>query len=212
MSWISEAMPEVECHPLTADRWQDLEQLFGPRGATGGCWCMYWRLPRTQFAAHKGEGTKQAFRHLVESGDIVGLLAYAKGEPVGWCAIAPRESYPVLERSRILKRTDAAPVWSVVCFFVSKSFRGKGLTPVLLRAAVDYAAHHGAQIVEGYPVDPKTPRIPAVFAWTGLASAFRQAGFVEVLRRSETRPIMRYVVNPLPRSLPGGGSKSAVRH
>jgi hypothetical protein len=76
---------------------------------------------------------------------------------------------------------------------------------------VDYAVYHGAQIVEGYPVDPKTPRIPTVFAWTGLASAFRQAGFVEVLRRSETRPIMRYVVDPLPRSLPGGGSKSTVR-
>jgi GNAT superfamily N-acetyltransferase len=196
MTWTAEAVHEVECHPLTADRWQDLEKLFGPRGATGGCWCMYWRLPRRQFATHKGEGARQAFRHLVESGEIVGLLAYAQGQPVGWCAIAPRESYSVLERSRILKRVDATPVWSVVCFFVSKGFRGKGLTPTLLRAAVGYAVRHGARIVEGYPVDPKTPRIPAAFAWTGLASAFRQAGFVEVLRRSETRPIMRYTVNP----------------
>jgi GNAT superfamily N-acetyltransferase len=211
MAWISDAMPEVKCHRLTADRWEDLEKLFGPRGATGGCWCMYWRLPRTQFAMHKGEGTKQAFRHLVERGDIVGLLAYAQGQPVGWCAIAPRESYPVLERSRILKRVDAMPVWSVVCFFVSKGFRGKGLTPVLLRAAVDYAVQHGAQIIEGYPVDPKTRRIPAAFAWTGLASVFRQAGFVEVLRRSETRPIMRYEVNPSSRSLPSGKSKLTVK-
>jgi GNAT superfamily N-acetyltransferase len=201
MAWTSEVMPEVEYHPLTADRWQDLERLFGSRGATGGCWCMYWRLPRTQFATHKGEGTRQAFRHLVESGEIVGLLAYAQGQPVGWCAVAPRESYPVLERSRTLKRVDAPPVWSVVCFFVSKGFRGKGLTPSLLRAALDYAVRHGARTIEGYPVDPKTPRIPAAFAWTGLASAFRQAGFVEVLRRSETRPIMRYVVNPSSRSL-----------
>jgi GNAT superfamily N-acetyltransferase len=204
MTWTPDAKPEVECHPLTADRWQDLEQLFGPRGATGGCWCMYWRLPRTQFTKHKGEGTRQAFRRLVDSGESVGLLAYAQGQPVGWCAIAPRESYSVLQRSRILKRVDAMPVWSVVCFFVSRGFRGKGLTPLLLRAAVDYAVQHGAQIIEGYPVDPKTPHIPAAFAWTGLASAFRQAGFVEVLRRSETRPIMRYEVNPSPRSLPAG--------
>lgn len=201
MSLPSKGISAIECHPLNTDRWEDLERLFGPRGATGGCWCMYWRLPRTQFATHKGEGTRQAFRHLVESGEIVGLLAYAQGQPVGWCAVAPRESYPVLERSRTLKRVDATPVWSVVCFFVSKGFRGKGLTPSLLRAALDYAVRHGARTIEGYPVDPKTPRIPAAFAWTGLASAFRQAGFVEVLRRSETRPIMRYVVNPSSRSL-----------
>lgn len=211
MAWTCEAMPEVECYPLTVDRWRDLEQRFGPRGATGGCWCMYWRLPRAQFVAHKGEGTKQAFRHLVESGEIVGLLAYAEGQPVGWCAIAPRESYSVLQRSRILKRIDAMPVWSVVCFFVSKDFRGKGLTPVLLRAAVDYAVQHGAWIIEGYPVAPKTPRIPAAFAWTGLASALRQAGFVEVLRRSETGPIMRYEVSPSFHSLPAGGGKSIVK-
>jgi GNAT superfamily N-acetyltransferase len=185
---------EVDCHPLSADRWQDLERLFGPRGATGGCWCMYWRLPRKQFTTHKGEGNKRAFQQLVESGEIVGVLAYAEGQPVGWCAIAPRERYPVLERSRILKRVDAVPVWSVVCFFVSKAFRGQRITTTLLRAAIDYAKQRGAGVIEGYPIEPKNPRMPDVFAWTGLASAFRQAGFVEVLRRSETRPIMRYVV------------------
>jgi GNAT superfamily N-acetyltransferase len=194
MSSTPKALLDVDCHPLSADRWQDLETLFGPRGATGGCWCMYWRLPRAQFTAQKGEGTKKAFQHLVESGEIVGMLAYAEGRPAGWCAVAPREHYPVLERSRILKRVDEAPVWSVVCFFVSKAFRGKGITTALLRAAVDYAGKRGARVIEGYPVEPKNPRMPAVFAWTGLASAFRQAGFVEVLRRSETRPIMRYVV------------------
>lgn len=194
MSSSSSSRPDVECHPVTPERWPDLETLFGPRGATGGCWCMYWRLPRAQFSAQTGKGTKAALQHLVESGEIVGLLAYAQGQPVGWCAIAPRESYPVLERSRILKRVDAAPVWSVVCFLVSKAFRGKSVTTVLLRAAVEYARERGARIVEGYPIEPKTPRIPTIFAWTGLASAFQQAGFVEVERRSDTRPIMRYVI------------------
>jgi GNAT superfamily N-acetyltransferase len=198
MPWTSEAITEVECHPLDAARWQDLATLFGPRGATGGCWCMYWHLPRKEFTAHKGEGNKRAFRQLVERGQVVGLLAYVRGHPVGWCAVAPRESYPVLERSRILKRVDETPVWSVVCFFVSKDFRGKGLTTILLRAAVDYAGRRGAHIIEGYPVEPRSTRVPAVFAWTGLASAFRQAGFKEVLRRSDTRPIMRYVIKASP--------------
>ena len=52
----------------------------------------------------------------------------------------------------------------------------------------------GARIVEGYPVEPRRGSMPDAFAWTGTASAFRRAGFVEVLRRSATRPIMRFVV------------------
>ncbi len=47
-------------------------------------------------------------------------------------------------------------------------------------------------MVEGYPVEPKRSPMPDVFAWTGLADAFLRAGFKEVLRRSPTRPIMRY--------------------
>jgi hypothetical protein len=33
--------------------------------------------------------------------------------------------------------------------------------------------------------------MPPVFAYTGIASAFRAAGFEEVARRSATRPILR---------------------
>jgi GNAT superfamily N-acetyltransferase len=130
----------------------------------------------------------------VEAGETPGLLAYCDGEPVGWCALAPREAYPRLERSRILKPVDAEPVWSVTCFFVARPFRRRGVTVALLKAAVAYAKAHGARIVEGYPVEPKGTRMPDPFVYTGLASAFRKTGFVEVLRRSQTRPIMRYTV------------------
>ena len=39
--------------------------------------------------------------------------------------------------------------------------------------------------------DKKKDPMPDVFAWTGMASAFRKAGFREVARRSAGRPIMR---------------------
>ncbi len=186
--------PDLEVHPLTPHRWQDLERLFGPRGACGGCWCMWWRVTRSQFAKQKGAGNRRALKKLVESGEVPGLLAYADGEPIGWCSVAPRETYPVLERSRTLKRVDDAPVWSVACFFVAKPYRRKGVTVELLRAAVEYARKHSARHIEGYPVEPMKDAMPDVFAWTGLASAFRKAGFVEVLRRSKGRPIMRHDV------------------
>jgi GNAT superfamily N-acetyltransferase len=182
-------------HPLTPERWSDLESLFGQHGAVGGCWCMWWRLPRSEFKKNQGEGNKASFKKIVDSGEIPGILAYMKDQPIGWCSLAPRETFPKLKRSRILKRVDDKPVWSVVCFFVSKAFRRKGISVELLKTAVGFASKHGAKIIEGYPVEPKKNRTPDPFAFTGLASAFRKIGFVEVIRRSETRPIMRYIIH-----------------
>ena len=182
----------LRLHPLTPDRWPDLETLFGPRGACAGCWCMWWRLPRADFERQRGEANRQALKALVDAGQVLGLLAYLGGRPVGWCAVGPRESYPALARSRILKPVDDRAVWSVVCFFVDRRNRGHGVTGALLRAAVEYARERGASIVEGYPVEPQG-RSADAFVYTGLASTFRKAGFIEVARRSETRPVMRYV-------------------
>ncbi len=153
---------------------------------------MWWRLPHSQFMQQRGERNKKALKQLVDSGTVLGIIVYANGRPVGWCAIAPRETFPRLERSRILKRVDESPVWSVVCFFVTKAFRRKGISIKLLKAAVNYAKEQGGEIVEGYPVEPKKEWKPDPFVYTGLASAFRKVGFKEVIRRSETRPIMRF--------------------
>lgn len=179
-------------HPLTSERWPDLEKLFGPRGACCGCWCMYWRLPRTQYEQQTGEPNRLSLKAMVDAGCVPGILAYSGDEPVGWCCIGPRQEFPTLGRSRVLKPVDEQPVWSVVCFFTARKMRRKGLTVELLKAAVEYARANGAQVVEGYPVEPKGGKSPDVFVYTGLFSAFKQAGFSEVLRRSETRPIMRY--------------------
>jgi len=183
-----------EFHRLMPERWADFEELFGERGATGGCWCMWWRLTGREFDAQKGEGNRRAMKAIVDSTHVPGILAYHEGHPVGWCSVAPREELPRLERSRILKPVDNEPVWSVVCFFIAKSYRRRGVARRLLKAALDYVRDCGGRIVEGYPVEPKKSGIPDLFAYHGLASMFRSAGFKEVARRSETRPIMRCVI------------------
>jgi GNAT superfamily N-acetyltransferase len=186
---------EVSVYPVTADRWPDLERLFGKNGACGGCWCMWWKQSSKEYAQLRGEQNKLLLKQSVEAGDGPGLLAYVAGEPAGWCAVAPRAAYSRLEKTRALKAVDDKPVWTVVCFFVAKRFRRQRVTHALIAAALDYAGAHGAKIVEAYPVEPKDGKTPDVYAYPGVASTFCSLGFVEVARRSETRPIMRYVLS-----------------
>lgn len=182
---------KVVVRPVTPDRWDDLVELFGPRGACAGCWCMFFRQRRSEFERKSGAANRRALHRLVAGGGEPGLLAYVDGVPAGWVALARREEYRLLENSRILQPVDDKPVWSVVCFFVARGYRGRGLTVALLRKAAAYARRRGARRLEGYPVDPIKGKMPDTFAYYGLAAAFRQAGFREVARRSATRPIMR---------------------
>lgn len=152
---------------------------------------MTWRLPRARYESGKGAANRAAFRRRVRAGPPPGVLAYVTGDPVGWCAVAPRSEYDYLTRSRVLRQLDDRPVWSVSCLFVASPYRGRGLSVKLLRAAVEMAGKAGAEIVEGYPVIPYAARMPAAFAWTGTLAAFREAGFQEVARGSPKRPIMR---------------------
>jgi len=187
-------LSEIKFTPATPSKWGDIETLFGERGACGGCWCMAWRVRNKDWVAGKGSKNKRAFKKIVTSGEKPGILAYLGREPIGWCAVAPREVYGSLARSRVLKPVDDQAVWSISCLFVLEPYRRKGVSVPLIRAAVDLAARQGARIVEGYPVIPTMERTPDPFIWTGVPSAFLDAGFVEVARRSKTRPIMRYEI------------------
>jgi GNAT superfamily N-acetyltransferase len=190
------AKPALEIHPLTPDRWDDLATLFDRPGDPRGCWCMYYRVRGRDFDRLWGAGARAAFREVVKAGPPPGLLAYRDGRPVGWCAVAPREAFPRVLRSPVIRPVDDAPAcWAIVCFYVVKDERRGGVAAALLEAAVAYAADHGAAAVEGYPRDTDGGRRHANEMYVGSRSMFAEAGFEEVGRRSETRPIMR---RPLP--------------
>lgn len=185
-------MADVDVRPVTPSRWKDLTTLFGPRGAYAGCWCMWFRETNAEFQRKGNRGNRRAMNGLVRGNRQPGLLAYVDGEPAGWVSVAPREEFGRVERSNVLKRLDDEPVWSVVCFYIDRRFRGTGLGKRLLEAATAHAARKGARIVEGYPWDTRTGRkLPNAEAYIGLLPMFEKAGFREVARRSPSRPIVR---------------------
>ncbi len=186
---------QIETKELTPKLWPAVEELFGARGACGGCWCMWWRVERggKLWETTKGAPAKKMFRHLVVSGQARGVLAFVEGKPVGWCAIGPRQDFPRLERVRAYRRADLDGVWSVNCFFIAREFRGRSVARALLRAAVRACRRLGAKLIEGYPVtttrDGKS--LPAAFAWTGPLKIFKDERFSVVQRLSPTRPLVR---------------------
>ena len=129
---------------------------------------------------------KEALRLQVEDATPIGILGYVDGDPTAWCSIAPRDTYRELGGSKILL-DPSENVWSIVCFFVPRKLRGRGLTRLLIRAAIERAASSGATVVESYPVDPDSPS----YKFMGLVSTFEALGFEEVGRAGSRRHVMR---------------------
>jgi GNAT superfamily N-acetyltransferase len=174
--------PEVQ--PVTADRWDDLADLFerrGPRGGTPithGCWCMWWRQRTGNW-----ERNRQAMERLVREGHEPSLLAYESGAPVRWVSIGPREEFGQLVRSRTYRPIDEqADVFSIVCFYVYPTAKRHGIATALLEAALEYARGRGATAVEAYPLEKPD--------YMGSRSSFERLGF-EAVRQAGKRTVMR---------------------
>lgn len=193
--------------PLTKDRWDDFVALAMRPGASilRSCWCTYYRKTSRGYSP---EANKQLMKGWVTSGIVPGLLAYRDGRAVGWISVGPREDYPRLANSPIMKPVDERPVWSIVCFFIDSHERGKGISRALLKGAMDYARSHGATLLEAYPVD-KRERSSPLSLWWGVKSLYDKAGFREAARRKKTRPVVRRALRP--RKKTGGRSTSTPR-
>lgn len=195
---------ELAIHPLTPARLSDLATLFGQGGDPKWCWCAYFRVRGMSWSNSTPRRNRAVLESAVKRGAATdgrapGLVAYRDGEAVGWVGLAPRDEYERLAHSTVLAPLDERPVWSIVCFVVGRTARGKGVADALLAAAVDYARDHGATLLEAYPVDTSGGRVPSANAYHGTLSMFERAGFRVVARRqatpsSKARPIVRRAI------------------
>jgi GNAT superfamily N-acetyltransferase len=192
----------MEVHPLTPDRFSDLAALFEEGGDPKWCWCMYFRARGRDWSNSTAKQNRDELRGLTDRRQRPpGLVGYVDGRAVGWVSLAPREDYERLAYSTILAPVDDTPVWSIVCFVVSRSARRKGVAAGMLAAAIEHAREHGATMLEAYPVDAGDRRVPAADAFHGTLSMFESAGFEVADRRqwnanSPVRPIVRLDLAP----------------
>lgn len=182
--------------PLTRSTWPDLEELFGLPGGSivRGCWCMFYRRTGKDSGLN-AERNKQALCDLVSEDVMPGLIGYSGDRPAGWISLGPRSDYLKMRRSPILKPVDDAEVWSVICSYVARPYRGQGVAHRLLAAGIEHARGQGVQILEAYPVD-KPGRSHDDFMFFGARSLYERAGFREVIRRSPSRVVMRLSLAP----------------
>lgn len=184
---------QIIAEPATIERWDDLVSVFGRPGAYGGCWCMYWRIKRTEMGRLRVKGRRSGLKDLTRRERPPGILYYdtsggAGPIPFGWCAMGPREDFSVLQRSPLLKPADGLPTWSLVCFFLVQPYRGMGLFRTLVTLAIDHARKQGAPRIEAYP---RERHVSGPYAYMGISSVYASLGFREVARRRPDRPVLR---------------------
>lgn len=184
---MNEQDPAIEYRAVTGSTLADLAAFSACHGKFAYCSCMRWRMRSSEYQKSTKEIRARRLRQMVGEGRPVGVLAYAGNEPIGWCSVAPRESYDALERYKALPRIDANAVWSVVCFFVDRRFRRRQVTLGLLKAGLEYACSQGARIVEGYPVEPGS----GLYTYMGSPATFRKAGFQDVTPQGQQRKVVR---------------------
>ena len=178
---VSDLAQDAEIREVTSERWNDFKALFESRGAPKHCWCMAWRGSAKERESKASR--KAGMRKRIKGSVAVGLLAYVEGEPVGWCSVAPRDTYRPLGGVE----DDDVGVWSIVCFFVLRDYRGEGLMRALLRAAIDHARGKGARVLEAYPVGPDSPS----YRFMGFLEEFEALGFEEEKMAGTRRHVVR---------------------
>jgi GNAT superfamily N-acetyltransferase len=175
----------VEIVPLTTATWDALAAFFREGGDPRWCWCQHWRLRSKDMSAAKVPELRERLHDQALSPEPPGLVAFDGDRAVGWVSLGPRADFERIVRSKVIPTIDDRPVWSIVCFAVSPTSRGRGVARALLDATIEYARGRGAEALEAYPVAiDDAESIHPDSAYTGTLPMFERAGFHVVADRA----------------------------
>lgn len=184
---------EVEIRDVTPERVGDYQAFFDHEAfrdfpSWQFCYCM--ETHRTQsdeeWARRTGADNRRDMSHMIATGKVTALLAYADGKPVGWCNYGETTHLAGVMHRFGRDAADHDGVGSVACFVISSRYRGHGVASRLLDSAVERLRAKGLRAVEAYP--GRDYGNSAQSHYRGPLSMFLRAGF-EPHRETE-----RYVV------------------
>ncbi len=175
-------LANLELRELTPDRVNDFLDYFdqdafadNPEGAS--CYCCYFHWVDANgedWSSRTATANREWQTELIRRSETTGILAYLDNRPIGWCHAAEKRSLAHLSTMDILASSDDESVGSIVCFVVTKRFRGTGLSSLLLKTACDLLAKRSLQIVEAYPDRQATD---SYANFHGRLDMFLDAGF-----------------------------------
>jgi len=189
--------PMIETKIVTPNLLDDLNRLFCTNKYSEKCWCMWHIIAVKAFHAGGSEQNRAQLTALAQTETTpIGLLAYQNGEPVGWCAVGPRERYARAIKTPSYRQKDEDPytnVWLVPCFFTRTEARGIGVSKRLLGAAIQLASDHQAEAIDGFPFTNDKRRSSSQIH-VGFESTFSACGFKPLRRPSDSRVVMRRIL------------------
>ena len=180
---------------LDVATWPDFARLVERHnGVWGGCWCMAFHAEGGErgktFAQKRSEKECR-----VREGRTHAALVYDGPACVGWCQFGPTEELPRIKHQRAYRDgLTALPDWRITCFFVDKSYRGKGVAAAALGGALQEIAHLGGGTVESYPEDAEGRSVSSSFLHNGTASMFERQGFKRTRQLGKNRWLVTKVL------------------
>jgi GNAT superfamily N-acetyltransferase len=183
--------------PLDETTWPEFARLVERHnGVWGGCWCMSF------YAEGVGRGKTAAQNRFekesrVREGRAHAALVHDGATCVGWCQFGPTAELPRIKNQRAYREgLTALPDWRITCFFVDKSYRGKGVASLALEGALQEIVRLGGGTVESYPDDMEGRSTSAAFLHNGTVSMFERQGFARTRRLGKRRWVVAKVVTP----------------
>ena len=155
-------LANLELRELAPNRADDFFDYFNrdafadnPEGAA--CYCCYFHWVGANgedWSSRTAAANRKWQADLIQRCETTGILAYLNNRPIGWCHAAEKRSLAHLTAMDVLASPDDESVGAIVCFVVTKRFRGTGLSSLLLEAACDLARQAEPTDCGGVPRPP----------------------------------------------------------
>jgi GNAT superfamily N-acetyltransferase len=162
-------------------------------GVFGGCWCMGFHPDGVRNATPEVNRERKHAR--VRAGTTHAALVFDGEQCLGWCQFGSPAEVPLIKsRAAYDRGAGSPPDWRIVCHFVGKGHRRKGVATAALAGALDLIADLGGGTVEGYP-EP-AGAVPAGFLFNGALTTYERLGFVRDRQIGKHRWVVSTVVEP----------------